>query len=166
MMSLTHAGCLEPDSDDEAFERSLAVAKLQVEERFSYEGEDGLVRTKYGLKLLKTYKGRLESRIEVITMGGSVGRVSHYSSEFLDLEVGKSYAMILDQDAEGRWKASGLRAMRAHEGCGKMCQFFKNGAQGKRPSPVAAAGFSCQPPHSVEGSSVRPASRRGCMATW
>ena len=137
MISLTHAGCLEPDSDDEAFERSLAVAKLQVEERVSYEGEDGLVRTKYGLKLLKTYKGRLESRIEVITMGGSVGRVSHYGSEFLDLEVGKSYAMMLDQDAEGSWKASGLRAMRAHEGCGKMCQFFKNRAQGKRPSPVA-----------------------------
>ena len=137
MLSLTHAGCLEPDSDDEAFERSLAVAKLQVEERASYEGEDGFVRTRYGLKLLKTYKGRLEGRIEVITMGGSVGRVSHYSSEFLDLEVGKSYAMMLDKDAEGRWKASGLRSMRAHEGCGKMCEFFRNGAKGKRPAPVA-----------------------------
>lgn len=137
MLSLTHAGCLEPDSDDEAFERSLAVAKLQVEERASYEGEDGFVRTRYGLRLLETYKGRLEGRIEVITMGGSVGRVSHYSSEFLDLEVGKSYAMMLDKDVEGRWKASGLRSMRTHEGCGKMCQFFRNGAQGKRPAPVA-----------------------------
>ena len=140
MVSLTHAGCLEPDSDDEAFERSLAVAKLQVEESVSYQGEDGLVRTKYGLKLLETYKGRLESRIEVISMGGSVGRVSHHSSEFLDLEEGKSYAMMLDKDAEGRWKASGLRAMRAHEGCGKMCRFLRNGAQGKRPAPVAVQG--------------------------
>ena len=140
MVSLTHAGCLEPDSDDEAFERSLAVAKLQVEESVSYQGEDGLVRTKYALKLLETYKGRLESRIEVISMGGSVGRVSHHSSEFLDLEEGKSYAMMLDKDAEGRWKASGLRAMRAHEGCGKMCRFLRNGAQGKRPAPVAVQG--------------------------
>jgi hypothetical protein len=140
MVSLTHAGCLEPDSDDEAFERSLAVAKLQVEESVPYQGEDGLVRTKYALKLLETYKGRLESRIEVISMGGSVGRVSHHSSEFLDLEEGKSYAMMLDKDAEGRWKASGLRAMRAHEGCGKMCRFLRNGAQGKRPAPVAVQG--------------------------
>lgn len=131
-----HAGCLAPGGDEEAFQRSQAVAKVQVMDRDSFAGEDGLIRTRYRLALLEAYKGRLEREFEVVTLGGIDGKMNHHRSDFLDLEEGKSYALMLDQDAEGGWKASGLRAVHTKRGCGEMCGFFRNGARGKRPGAV------------------------------
>jgi hypothetical protein len=136
MPGFAWAGCLEPGSDEEAFRQSEAVAKARVLGRESFMGEDGLVRTRYRLALVEAYKGRPDKVFEIVAMGGVVGARSDVRSDFPDLEVGKSYSLMLDRDADGQWKACGLRAMKTQEGCGAACRFFHNGARGRRPAPA------------------------------
>ena len=138
MPGLADAGCLEPDSDEEAFQRSEAVAKTRVLGRESFKGEDGLIRTRYRLALVEAYKGSPGKVFEVVAMGGVLGNRTDIRSDFPDLDLGKTYSLMLDRDEDGKWRASGLRTMETHEGCGEMCRFFHNGARGRRPAPAEA----------------------------
>jgi hypothetical protein len=127
------AGCYEPSSDEEVFRKSGAVVKVEVSKRESYFGEDGLIRTRYELKLLRTYKGSVDRQFEIVSMGGDVGVKSDLRSDFLDLEEGEAYALMLDKDVEGNWRTLGMRTIHTTKDCGAMCHFLHYGARGDRP---------------------------------
>ncbi|MEY5019335.1 MAG: hypothetical protein RLZ22_423 [Verrucomicrobiota bacterium] len=127
------AGCLDASCEGDIFDRSQAVAKVNVSASESFMDNDGTIATRYQLSRIETYKGEVPSEFEIISAGGRLGQRYHYRSDFLDLLVDHKYALMLSQDEEGEWKASGLTSLNAPDGCAQTCQYLHNGARGLRP---------------------------------
>lgn len=91
------------------------------------------------LKLLERFKGDAPGRIEIISPGGTIGERCDFRSDSLLLETGKSYVLLLDRDAEGRWSAQPHHAYRVPSGHCEVNDFFRARAHGPRPKLVPAS---------------------------
>lgn len=138
LITVARAGCIEAGSDEKAFAHSKAVVKAEVVKRASQLGEDGVIVTTYVMRLREAYKGQVDKQFVVQSTGGRVGDRCDLRSDFLDLQEGETYALMMDEDGQGAWKASGLRAGQVHEGCGEMCRYYREGARGTKPATVRA----------------------------
>lgn len=159
--SFANAGCYEPMSDAEMFERCRVVGEFQVISSDAYIGDDQLIRTRLSMRLVESFKGRISEEIEIVSPGGTVGNRNDFRSDSLQLEEGRSYVLMLDRDADGNWSALPNRAFHSPSGCGETCSFFRDRARGPRPkSDFAATSVdstgSDQAGAGVPGSKVTP----------
>ena len=132
-------GCLDATCEAELFERSQAVAKVEVITRESFIDSDDTIATRYQLRRIENYKGEVPTEFEIISAGGKLEHECHLRSDFLDLQPNQKYALMLHQDEQGRWTAPGMMALNAPDGCEQTCQYLHNGACGSRPQHATVA---------------------------
>ena len=151
-------GCLDATCEAELFERSQAVAKVEVIIRESFIDSDDTIATRYQLRRIENYKGEVPTEFEIISAGGKLEHECHLRSDFLDLQPNQKYALMLHQDEQGRWTAPGMMALNAPDGCEQTCQYLHNGACGSRPQHATVAATTADVGFDTANSGV-PSSR-------
>jgi len=157
--STARAGCTAPETDAAAFDKSRAVAELEVISSESYLSADQTLRTRVLLRLVERFKGDVPERFEITTAGGSMGGRTDFRSDSIPLVIGKSYILLLSCDGDGLWTAHPHHAYRAGMRGRAVGDFFRGRARGPRPNlvPVTAPELaSAQGNAGVPGSVVTP----------
>lgn len=143
LMPLTvTAGCVIAETDAETFEKSRAVAEMEVISAEPYLTENQSIRTRVSLRLIERFKGDVPERIEITTPGGRIGEREDFRSDSLSLEVGSTYVFHLNQSANETWSVRSFRSYRAttHKNCRchGLGEYFRKGAKGPRPALITA----------------------------
>lgn len=133
------AGCSLPEDESVQFDDSRSVVKAEVVSAEPFLTETGVIRTRFVLHVLESYKGDAPETFEVTSTGGKIGtRITHDSSS-LDFRVGKSYVLLLTKEADGTWSTVPHRAFNAPADRPEISKFFRGKARGPRPKLVTAA---------------------------
>jgi hypothetical protein len=131
-------GCILPDTEADAFDRSRSVAEVEVLSSETFLAPDQTIHTRFGLSLIERFKGDLPERIEITTPGGTWGDRTDFRSDSLPLKTGKSYVLLLSRDADGAWSAHPQHAFRAPANGRGVRNFFRSKARGPKPELVCA----------------------------
>ena len=95
--STARGGCIAPETDAAVFDKSRAVAEVEVISSESYISEDRALRTRVLLRLVERFKGDVPERFEITTAGGSMAGRTDFRSDSLPLVAGESYILLLSQ---------------------------------------------------------------------
>ncbi len=133
------AGCILPETEADAFDRSRSVAEVEVISSETFLAPDETIHTRVGLRLVERFKGDLPEQIEITTPGGTWGERTDFRSDSLPLKTGKSYVLMLSRDAVGAWTAHPQHAFRAAANGRELRNFFRGKARGKKPKLVSAS---------------------------
>lgn len=136
-MPLT-AGCMNEQTDAEAFDQNMAVAEVEVLSAEPFFTETGKINTGLILRPVEVFKGELPESLEITVSGGTIGKQTDYGSETLPLKAGKSYVLMLNQDARGNWSAAPSYAFRVSANPDGLTKFFRNRARGERPDSTSS----------------------------
>lgn len=133
------AGCSLPEDESIQFDDSRAVVKAQVISAEPFLTETGVIRTRFVLHVVESYKGDAPETFEITSTGGKIGtRITHDSAS-LDLKTGKSYVLLLTKEADGSWSAAPHQAFNAPAERPEIQKFFRGKARGPKPKLVTAA---------------------------
>lgn len=137
LSGLAAGGCIVPETDAAAFEKSRSVAEVEVVSSEYFLAADQSIRTRVALRVVERFKGDLPERIEITTPGGTWGSRTDFRSDSLPLQPGKSYVLMLNRDPAGTWSAHPQHTFRAP---GRdMRAFFRNQARGPKPKLPAVS---------------------------
>lgn len=132
-----NAGCMVEQTDAEAFEQNQVVAEVEVLSVQPFQSDSGKIDTRLRLRPLEFFKGDLPESIEIVAAGGTLGDRTDYGSDSMPLEAGKSYVLMLNQDAHGNWSAAPSYAFRVAANPKELTKFFRNQARGERPDATS-----------------------------
>lgn len=133
------AGCSLPEDESVQFDDSRAVVKAEVVSAEPYLTEASVIRTRFVLHVLESYKGDAPGTFEVTSTGGKIGtRITHDSAS-LDFKTGKSYVLLLTKEADGSWSTVPHQAFHAPADRPEVSKFFRGKARGPKPKLVTAA---------------------------
>lgn len=133
------AGCSLPEDESVQFDESRAVVKAEVVSSEPYLTETGVIRTRFVLRVIETYKGDAPATFEVTSTGGKMGTQITHDSLSLQFKTGKSYVLLLTKEADGSWSTVPHRAFHAPPDRPEIAKFFRGKARGPKPKLVTAA---------------------------
>ena len=115
------------------------MALVEVVSVEAFAAEDQSIWTRTSLKVTERFKGDAPTRFDITNPGGTLGRRSDFRSDSMSLKPGKSYVLMLEQDAAGNWSAQPHHAYHATTNRQNVGAYFRGKARGKRPKLIAAA---------------------------
>jgi hypothetical protein len=133
------AGCSLPEDESVQFDDSRAVVKAEVVSAESFLTDTGVIRTRFVLHVLESFKGDAPETFEVISTGGKIGTRITSDSSSLKFRPGKSYVLLLTKEADGAWSTVPHRAFDAPADRPEIPKFFRNKARGPKPKLNTAA---------------------------
>ncbi|MGC4014282.1 MAG: matrixin family metalloprotease [Luteolibacter sp.] len=135
---VSHAGCIVPEDDAAVFDRSPAVAEVEVVSAEAYTAPDQSIRTRYRLRTVEKFKGALPAQFELTSPGGKLGNRNAYRSDAVEFQAGSAYVLMLDQADDGTLAVVPHHAFRAETRGRAVLDFFRSRARGLRPNLVPA----------------------------
>ncbi len=133
------AGCSLPEDESAQFDESRAVVKAEVVSSEPYLTETGVIRTRFVLRVIETYKGDAPATFEVTSTGGKIGTRITRDSASLNFKTGKSYVLLLTKEADDSWSTVPHRAFQAPADRPEIPKFFRGKARGAKPKLVTVA---------------------------
>jgi hypothetical protein len=133
------AGCSLPEDESVQFDDSRAVVKAEVVSAEPFLTETGVIRTRFVLHVLESFKGDAPETFEVISTGGKIGTRITSDSSSLKFRPGKSYVLLLTKEADGSWSTAPHRSFDAPADRPEVSKFFRNKARGPKPKLSTAA---------------------------
>lgn len=158
---LADAGCCPAETPAQVFQRHSHVAEVEVLSSEGFLNEQDIIKTRYRLQIIQSFKGKLTSPVDVIGFGGTYRARSSKVSNSLDLQVGQRYILHLRKAPNGEWIANPFNRARLPKNfydAEKLRSFYRKGATAKSPVLVpqsSSQGFF-QEGAGIPGSRVTP----------
>jgi hypothetical protein len=128
-----NAGCMAPGTESSSYDAAPVAGQFKILSAAAFRDTDGSVQTRVGLELIERFKGKVPTRLTVVTPGGSLDGVNEIRSDSLTLLPGESYFLLLNRNANGGWTAHPHHAFQAAENQEEVRTYFRNRARGTRP---------------------------------